>query len=200
VEFETLSELWLREAGPATDPGQLAPVLDRLQALERTVRRRDWLETGSALAMIPIFVWVAATTSSILARAGALVIVAACVLIPLRLRAARRGPFDRGDAIADALRHELDRVRAQERLLRSVVWWYLFPLGLGLALFILGSVPSLWVAAGLIAVVAWLYAQIWRLNQRSIERQLEPRIRELLSWLASLEPGDRTKLLPGGDG
>ncbi len=197
MELDQLREIWLRGAVPP--PAQLAPVLERLRALDRTIRRRDWMETGSALAMIPIFLWVAVAATATLTRAGALIVVGACVVIPFRLRAARRLPLDRGDSIAGAIRHELARVRAQERLLRTVLWWYLGPLGVGLALLIVGSLPSFWPAAGSLTVMAWLYWQIWRLNQRAVERQLEPRIRELLSWLAGLEEGARAKPLPGVD-
>jgi len=199
MDFARLGVVWRAEPAPVVEPGSLAPLLRRLEGLERTVRRRDWVETGSALLMVPLFAGVALAASDRVVRLGALVVVAACLLIPWRLRAARRPPLDRGLSIAEALRQELDRVTAQQRLLRSVLWWYLGPLGLGVALIVVGSVPSFWPATATLVVMTWLYWQIWRLNQRTVERQLEPRIGEILSWLESLEEGPRPKPLPGDD-
>ena len=197
MEFDRLVEVWRQEPEPAAPPVELAPLLGQLEALDRSVRRRDRLEIGSALLMLPLFAWMGFSAPTPLARIGALVTVLGLIVIPIRLLAARRLPFDRGNSVAGALHQELDRVLAQERLLRTVLWWYLAPLGLGASLLIVGSTSSPWIAASLVVLIAWLYAQIWRLNRRAIERELQPRIRELVSWLASLEAGSDRAPLPG---
>lgn len=195
MEFDRLGEVWRREVAPRPPAAELGPLMDRLQALERSVKRRDLRESVVALALLPFVGWMAVTGPSLATRLGALVIAVASALIPIRLRVARRPPLDRGESISGALGQELARLRAQERLLRGVLWWYLGPLGLGVALVIVGSVPTPWTAVSLVAVVAWLYWWIWRLNQRAVEQQLEPRIAEVLSWRASLDEGAQPRAL-----
>jgi len=190
MNFDQLGEVWRREASgaPARSPAEeVAAVRARAAELARLVRRRDLAETVTALAMVPVFAWRAATAQHPLAAVGAATIAAACVLIPVRLWAARRGDPDPARPVAAALRAELARIRAQERLLGSVAWWYVGPLALGLLLLTAGgSGPPLYRAAYGASVVA-LSAWVLRLNQRVAREELRPVAEELESWLAGLD-------------
>ncbi|MET0400588.1 MAG: hypothetical protein ABW277_27610 [Longimicrobiaceae bacterium] len=201
MNFDQLGEVWRREAGgaPGRSPAEeVAAVRARAAELARVVRRRDLLETGAALAILPVFAWRAATAQHPLAAAGAAIIAAACVLIPIRLWAARRGDPDPGQPVAAALRTELARIRAQERLLGSVAWWYVGPISLGLLLSTAGgSGPPLYRAAYAASVVA-LSAWLLRLNRRAAREELRPVAEELEGWLAGLdEPAADEPLLNG---
>ncbi len=190
MNFDQLGEVWRREAGgpPARSPAEeVAAVRARAAELARVVRRRDLLETGTALAMLPLFAWRAATAQDPLSAVGAAIIAAACMLIPVRLWAARRGDPDPARPVALALRAELARIRAQERLLGSVAWWYVGPIALGLLLSTAGgSGPPLFRAAYAASVVA-LSAWVLRLNRRAAREELGPVAEELEGWLASLD-------------
>lgn len=189
TNFDRLGEVWRREDGdrPARRPAEdLAATRARAARLRWLVRRRDWIETGTALAMVPVFAWMALTIPYAISALGAAIVATACVFIPIRLWTARRGAPDPALPVAQALAAELARIRAQERLLRSVAWWYLTPLGAGVILFVAGApVPPLVKVAYAVVVIA-LYAWLLRLNLRAVRRDLQPVARELEGWLAGL--------------
>lgn len=188
MQFDDLGAAWhAGDAARATPtPESLRQIRARAEELDRLVRRRDRVETITALLMLVPFGWAAAVTTSTTSRAGALLIMAACLLIPVRLRLARQGAPELSLPLALFLAEELARVRAQVRLLRSVFWWYLAPLGTGVVLFVAGRSPSPWLTAGVTLVVLLLYAALWRLNQQAVERHLLPRAEELERGLAGL--------------
>ena len=190
MNFDRLGEVWRREAGgvpPRSSAEELEAVRARASGLERIVRQRDRIETGVSLAVLPVFAWVAVETPHALSALGAAIIAVACVLIPIRLRMARRRAPDPAQPVALALRAELSRIRAQERLLGSVAWWYLTPLGAGVILFMAGAPVSPLLKAGYTAVVVAFYGWLLHLNLRAVRRDLQPVARELESWLASLD-------------
>ena len=190
MNFDQLGEVWRRETGgaPARSPAEeLAAVRGRAAELARIVRRRDRIETGVALAMLPIFAWKAAASDHPLSVLGAAVIAVACVLIPVRLRMARHRAADPAQPVALALRAELARVRAQERLLGSVAWWYVGPIAVGLLLSTAGGTASPLFKAGYAAVVVAMCAWVLHLNRRAVREEIRPVAEELESWLAGLD-------------
>jgi hypothetical protein len=100
---------------------------------------------------------------------------------------ARRRRPDPGLPLAQSLRAELDRIRAQERLLGSVAWWYLAPLGAGVILFMAGAPVAPLFKVGYAAVVVLFFGWLLRLNLEAVRRDLRPVARELESWLAGLD-------------
>ncbi|MGH7445333.1 MAG: hypothetical protein ACREKM_10670 [Longimicrobiales bacterium] len=188
MEFDEMVEAWRRQPTPATDPAQeLRAVRARAADLARTVRRRDWIETGIALVLLPLFAWQAARGPTLLASIGAAIIAVACILIPLRLRHARGRSPDPTLPVLDALRAELQRVRAQERLLGTVAWWYFGPLGIGVILFVGGSSASAAFRIGYAVVVVLLYGGLLHLNLRAVRDIYGPLARELETWIADIE-------------
>lgn len=190
MEFERLPELWRQQREPGTSRSPkdaLAAVRREAVALERTIRNRDRLECGIALVMLPIFAWLTFAARHDISRIGAAIIALGCLLIPVRLHLAREPmSTDPGQPLTLALAQELARVRAQQRLLASVAWWYFGPLGLGVVLFVAGGLASAWLKAGFTLVIVLFYGWLWRLNQAANRSQLAPRARQLESWLASL--------------
>lgn len=176
TDLERAALAWRSEPAGAED---LTDVLARARDMDRAIRLRDRIETGVAVLVAPFFGYVAFAAPPILSRIGAALIVAACVLIPLRLRAARRQPPDHGRPTREAVALELDRLRAQERLLSTSLWWYFGPLGLGAILVMTGPGGSAWYVGGSIVVVTALLGAMLRLNLRTVRNDLRPRIRHL---------------------
>lgn len=189
MELEDLRSAWVRqgEAGAAADSSaELRRVRERARELTTTVARRDRLETLVALALLPLFAWVAYRTSRPVSRVGAAILVLACALIPLRLRWARGATPDPTLPTAEFLRRERERVQAQVRLLGSVLFWYLAPLGLGVVLLVGGSPGSAgWKIAYAVFVTAF-FGWLLHLNRRAVATELEPRLQELDRMLAAL--------------
>jgi hypothetical protein len=95
--------------------------------------------------------------------------------------------------VADFLRLELELVLKQRRLLLTVPLWYLGPLGLGVILFFAGSGVSAWLTALYAAIVVAFFVALYRLNVSAVNRELEPRERELRLWIELTTEGDEAK-------
>jgi hypothetical protein len=190
--FEDLPALWRSRHAEMDTPSPeqvLRRVEERSRRLEGIVRRRDRLETAVALAIAPFFAAVVVLALHPLTRIGAAILTVSCLAIPLRLASSRRafGPGRADRTTAEFLRDERERVLAQKRLLRTVLWWYLLPLGIGVVLLFGGMRPLADATLYAVAVVI-LYGAIYVLNQRAVATELDPRLAELETLLAAL-PG-----------
>jgi len=185
MNFDAIPDAWRSAGEPPSDPAaELAGVRARAAALERGVRRRDWLETGAALLLVPIFAWLALTTSSALSAAGAAIVVVAAIMIPIRLRWARRAAPDPTLPVAQLLEAEVTRLRRQERLLMTAAWWYFAPLAAGAVLFVAGTPVPVAMRIGYAVLVAILSIALVGLTRRAARARIHPLIRELEGWLA----------------
>lgn len=196
MSLDDLQEAW-RRSGASEQAGEhLADELEsaraRARELDAIVRRRDWLETLVALALLPVFSYFALRPGGFIVRLGAAILAVSCLAIPLRLRAARRPTPDPGLPVGEFLRLELELVLKQRRLLLTVPLWYLGPLGLGVILFFAGSSASPWLTALYAALVAVFFARLYRLNRSAVTHELEPRERELRLWI-ELAGSDESK-------
>lgn len=167
--------------------GRLEDARARAAALDADVRRRDRRESVVALVMAPLFLLMAVAATTAMSRIGALVVVAACLYIPMRLRAARRTFATAGLPVADALRTELRQVQSQERLLGSATLWYFGPLGLGIGLYIAGGPAPVTFRAVMIAALVVLYGGLAAWNVRVARRDVAPVAAALRESLDELE-------------
>lgn len=193
--------LWRGQPAPSSiDSAALAERIRReARAFERRILWRDVSEIAASLLVAVVFAAEGLRRDAPLAwsvAAGLLALVPAAFLIAGRIRRIRRAPA----ASASLRAHIADALAAldtQIRLLRAVVWWYLTPLGVAGLLF-LGSVffqsnaiipwPAtvVGVVGGLIVLsVVWVW--VYRLNQRAVTSDLEPRRRALAETLTQLD-------------
>lgn len=193
MTLDEFRDSWQAQTGPTlAGPAGVelvAWVRERSAAFDRRIRRRDLGEAVAAAAMVLVFAYELVTVDTWLGRLGAAVLMAASVFVVLWMRRARRaGPSTGPEAsVADRLRAQRERVSAQIRLLETVVWWYLAPLGLGVALFAFGLDVSLSSSGFVMAAMVALYALIWRLNQRAVHRDLVPRRDRLDRIMAQID-------------
>lgn len=174
-----------------SDDEILALVQTQSHRLDRQIRWRDLREILAGVIVAPVMAAVA-MRGPLLARAGALVVLAGIVLVVTRLWLARRsggrGAADASLSVADALHAERRRVSTQIALLDSVAWWYVLPLMGGSVLVVAGlrgsSTPFTIGYTLVAAAIAW---GIIVLNRRVVRRGLAPRREELTELLATLE-------------
>lgn len=192
MTLDEYREAWRQQ--DLSDPGELdeeellARVQEKSEAFERKIRRRDLLETLAAVLVAGLFSYEAVTSATWLARIGAVIVVLGSGFIVWWLRRARKvGQGRAADrSVVDWLRAERERVEAQIHLLESVLWWYLAPLGVGVALMMVADGWGLWTAGELLLLVI-VYGYIWHLNQRAVRRCHRPRRQELARLLRRLE-------------
>jgi len=149
--------------------------------MERKILRRDLTESILALAGVVFFGWLAVRSPTVVGKIGCLIAVAWAVLVIAKLWHARHGGRrPAGSLPLDGyLSEERQYLIRQIRLLRSVAWWYISPLLLGVNLEVWANSPS-WVfsACYLVATVI-LGVFIWWLNQRAIRSVLQPMLDEI---------------------
>jgi hypothetical protein len=193
MDFNEVGPVWRREGTGEyvrTRVEELSAARARSAKIDHKVRRRDRLEISLSLIMLPFFAWYAVVVPSALSSLGAGIIAVGLVIIPLRLRMARRSALDTSLPVTAVLAAEVSRLRAQERLLRSVAWWYFAPLLGGASLVVYGQpVPLPSKVLFTLLVLAFGGFGVF-INLRSVRLQLRPVRGELESWLADLHDSD----------
>lgn len=171
-----------------SDTQILELVKRRSRAFDTQIRRRDRIEAITAVVVAVLFL-PALLSAPWLARAGALVMLAAIAFILVKLNRARsiRTPEDSDRPLSELLNSERAKVDAQIRLLESVAWWYIVPPGIGAIMVVVGLVGISWFtlvyAVFVVAISVWIY----RLNQRAARHDLRPRREELVRLLEQLK-------------
>lgn len=205
MNFDHCQQLWATQSTPAPNDGATnttagdAALLKRIRAdarrFERTIFWRDAREILAALFVSAVFAriaWAAhreGSPSWPCWLAATLPLGVAIHLLVDRLRHRRPRPIP-GAAILDELDHSLASLRHQARLLRTVFWWYLLPLGmsgtlLALQVFLYAPTPlpvRIFSAITALLIIGLVHIWIGRLNRRTLKTQLEPRIAELETY------------------
>ncbi|MGV3485539.1 MAG: hypothetical protein ACO1RT_14070 [Planctomycetaceae bacterium] len=164
-----------RELGGQVDH-VITAVRSRMSWFDRVIWWRDLRES---LAAVLVFVWFGSYvvwSDEWLARAGAILVMLACVAIVAVLNWARlTGRIAKpGLSLQDYCAAELGRVDRQIWLLRYVNWWYTGPIFLGVAVQLLGMAPPPQVLIFSLIMLLPLGVFIHWLNQRAVVTQLMP--------------------------
>ncbi len=166
------------------------------QEFQSTIFWRDVREVGASLLMIPFWFLLGITLSlpwTWYLTVLALVWVTGFILVDRRRYPQRQS--EPGEPLLYYVKESLTQLEHQIWLLRNVFWWYLLPFSISIMAFFSHtawkSFGVWWVflivvgLSGLFLFV--LYGWVYRLNQRAVRMQLEPRRQELLKLVASLE-------------
>lgn len=203
MNFEEARRHWQAQAvdspsNLATDPAVDLP--SRHAAFRRAIAWRDLREVGAAtlVAILALSIGFARADWGHFALAAGAVFVGLFLLVD-RFRQRRLTPAP-DHSTHSFVRSALAQVDHQIWLLRQIHVWYIAPIVLGelavVASTALGSTASSWVESAILAaliacmtlvlgLVAW---GVYRLNQRALRDELEPRRQELLAILGDLEP------------
>lgn len=157
------------------------------QILSAAIRKRDRLEIGVALVLMPFFLIGAFFLTAIISKLGALLMLAVLGFIIYRLRSARR--YEPA-SLAESSREYLLKLKIyytiQRDLLREVAYWYLAPLFICICLIQLGFDMKPVVLVINIAMVAFLYIWIYFMNQSAVKKKYDPFLAEIDEKLAAL--------------
>jgi CubicO group peptidase (beta-lactamase class C family) len=194
---DALKKLWqeqnFRSSPPLSDEAQIAAMKTRMKDFDKTISGRDYGEVAACIFILLFFGWnLTFRNNSLLTQAGCVVLIASSVFIGWKLIASkRRLPKAEPDApLFDAVKAELQKVENQIGLLKSVAWWYLLPLFVGVMMCHWGGRGEILFKLIYSAFVLALFAFINWLNQRGVEKNLLPLKRELAALLHSAETGE----------
>jgi len=193
---DALKKLWreqnFRSSPALPDEAQIALMKTRMKGFDKTISWRDYGEVAACIFIIVFFGWnLIFRNNSVLTQAGCIVLIASAVFIAWKLIGSkRRLPKAEPDApVFDAAKVELQKIENQIRLLKSIAWWYLLPLFVGVMMHYWGAAASFGSKLGFSATVLVVYIFIYWLNQRAVNKKLLPLKRELESLIHSAETG-----------
>lgn len=190
MDWDSMKQQWRQDA-----PAAPAVSIQELQSLDGTlrkrVRRRDLVETVAAVAVAIFFSLTAlgmAAEGEWVAFGSSVLLVAWAVVVPLRLRHARRSvpEADPQLPLVENLGRQRDAALAQARLLEQVWAWYLTPpmIGIvGVTMALRG--PSVFALVYL-AVVVVLYLGIAWLNRRTARTKFRAHAKRLQHQIDAL--------------
>lgn len=193
---DDLKKLWQQQPlrKPDVSPEQLISAMHKQTSqLRRTLDARDICElVACALVMIIFGIFYFTVYRTAISRLGDLIVIGGPVFIAWKIIYTRRKtpPASPGATVVESLQAELNAVRAQSRLLGSVLWWYLMPLGVGVLLCSWGSGSGLAGNIGYTIFVIALNVFVYWLNQRARDKQLLPVEAQLESLIRSAETGE----------
>ena len=161
------------------------------QDFTATIFRRDFVEIGVGILLLPLWFYLGFKFSlpwtwylgvpAILWSIGFFLVD--CLYY-------RPAPTQPSEPLLNSARESLAQIEHQIWLLRNIFWWYILPFTLAALAFF---VQVTWLMSrswlyllDLVLFVAAVDIVIFFMNQRAVDRQLEPRRRELLALLASL--------------
>jgi hypothetical protein len=162
------------------------------QRFESTIFWRNVREWAATVFVSGIFLFYAFSRPTIHWLPVVAAILAFLPMTYLAIFSRKRPMWETSRSLTDHLRDSIASVRCQIRLLRSVLWWYLAPLALGLLLIQVDAATSGRVdfdgklLLSSLATIAVLFG-VWKLNQRAARTDLEPRLHELEKTLAEFE-------------
>jgi len=193
---DELKNLWQQQSlrAPEFSPAQvMSAIQHKTTLLRRCLDARDIRELLACVIAIIVFGFFYFTVyREPISRVGDLITIGSTIFIGWKIVHTRRShpPAAPGATVVESLRAELNSVRAQSRLLGSVLWWYLLPptIGMliatwGLPIHLHGKISSTIVFLAVDAFVYWL-------NRRARAKQLLPVEAQLESLLHSAETGE----------
>jgi len=191
---EELKRLWREQK---LDPAKLSPgdqmklMRVKLKCLDRGFLWADTILIGLGAVCIFIFAWTFLRTPLLVARIGLGIIIASLAFdIWKPIRARRLSPRPPADApVTQWLRHELEKVRAESELKRTMLWSYILPFWIGAIVFTWGldtHVSSrIFFSAVLTGINVIIYVGMLKLNQYTRRKACLPLKEELESLLQS---------------
>lgn len=197
MNLDDLKSNWQEKMLPTDAPENLTEYITMLEQktvkMDKDIKRRDRLEIGVALLLIPAWIFGLFVSVSLIQTIGFLVAIASCIYIPYKLVKAKQIEPSKSNSLRAFLENERQKLIKQKQLLESVFWWYLGPLGLSIGLITLGATakesgmpqPDMRLTIYLI-VVAVFYAGIYVMNKKAVKKKFTPLLENIDDKLSQL--------------
>jgi hypothetical protein len=177
---DELRDLWQQQPAAPVRKGEdmLTLVIERTRKLDRQIASRNTRESLVAAAMAIFFAWLALRPGTI-ERVGWTITAASLILAIFYVRRFGSGPdsLDRIGSVATYTALLAANYDRQIRLLRTVKYWSLLPLWVGLTIGTTGGWVRLhapvWVLVVQLAFITAGLAAVWALNEIWGVRYLE---------------------------
>ena len=193
MTFDDLLSTW-QKSNAGSLPAEKRDVLvahvcrqaDRLGA---TIIRRDAIETIASIAAILFFSLAFFRFDALAAKTGSAIVVFGACFIIYQLHRTRtlRTPSRLDLSVHRFCETEIERLDRQIHLLRSVLWWYITPIIVGVNLVYFG-INGFGFSAMAYCVLTLFFAWwVHSLNQKAVARSLVPLRDNLLDLLRDMD-------------
>lgn len=194
MDLEEMKQIWKRQKSEEemmTQEQFMMILNNKLISMDEKIKKRDWLEISVAAITAVVCIIILFYTDSMWFRLGCFTLIAACILVTYKLQTAKKKAANQNirpnQNFSTHLKEELAKMKAQQKLLKSVLWWYLMPIFIGLLFFVIGSDEPLWSKLVYMTIVVLLYAYIWWMNRKAVSNTIEPIIEDLQEALAFIK-------------
>lgn len=158
------------------------------QVMSKSIRKRDFREVLVAALLMPIFLMAGFVISAPLAKLGAFLMVPSLGFIIYKLRSVKKyKPTELSLSSLDYFQKLKGYYTMEMDLLKEVVYWYLLPMGICLALIFIGLSEGVGESARKIGFLAIVYLGIYFLNQRAVKKQFQPLLANIDKTIQDLE-------------
>ncbi len=207
ADFDVFKRAWHSQSGVSSERfDQIGDaVREGTTRLQRTIFRRDMVETAASVVVVVFFAIGFHAARNWVARSGFAVVVLCGIIIPSVLWWARRRPLKSvaSSSFRDLIDVEIDYLRRQTLLLKTVAWWYLMPLFIGLCLIMVGltdfsrgtTFDVIFFAVFLTICIA-LFIWGWWINQSARKAHLQPLLDYYVEMRTAIESGEEFSRLP----
>jgi hypothetical protein len=197
VKLDDLKQDWQQAIETESTPDNLNEVIDMIEQqttkIDKEIKRRDFLEIGIAVFLIPVWIWGLLNSASTMQSIGLIIAIVACMYIPYRLISAKKVDAKKSSSVKDFLVQEKQKIQQQKQMLESVVWWYIAPLTVAILLITLGAkvneqgIPQ--IPSGMYwyyACVGLLVVGVYFLNKRAAKNKFAPLLKNIEQRLAEM--------------
>lgn len=193
MDWKQIRQQWQTASDTAATGIGLVELQQRDRTLRAQLRRRDWLETGAALLVAPVFAvvaWLAGSRGHWAVMFFSAFLTLWATYVPWRLWHARRSlPSPRHDlALVDYLRQEHAAMLGQAHMLERIWVWYLAPCAfgvIGLNVSAMGWTPAVLAYAAIVLAFCLVLARLNHLAARTRFRAHAEQIEQQISGLTT---------------
>lgn len=195
MELEELKVIWKKQETDKQEQltkEQLVMMLNnKLISFDEKIKKRDWLEIAVALVTALICAVLLFYVQSIWYQLGCLSLIFASAVIIYKLQSAKSNAADQylgaDRSFGEHLKEELQKMKTQRKLLKSVLWWYLLPIFLGIVFFVIGFEQRLLYKIVYLVAIVMVYGYIWKLNQDAVAEKINPIIDDIQEAIDFIE-------------
>lgn len=185
MKLDDLKTSWKKEIEQPENKQDLSDLVKSLRKetskLDKSVKRRDFIEISIALMLIPVWIWQLFVVTSLMQTIALWILIIACIFIPYKMTKAKQVDAPKDNSVMAFLEVEKVKLESQKKLLESIAVWYISPLMLGIILFTAGATVD---EAGIPQIneqlaiyyffCALLSVGVYWLNKRGAKKQFTP--------------------------
>ena len=198
MKLDDLKQTWTQEVKALDINQNLGPAIEVLEketiSFDKQIKRRDFIETFVAAICIPAWIFGLTNADHWIETTGLIILLLACIFIPLILRKTRANETDKLVGIKSFLFNEKTKVKKQIKLLSNVVVWYIAPIFSGVILYTLGANidesgqlqldSHMWTYYGFVVALS---VGVYLLNKQSVKKKFQPILEKIERQLTELE-------------